>query len=96
MAELIRMASFGVVPGGMAELVRTYRARCAPRVRAEPGNVECYLLEPVADGEPAIACTVWASEDAARAYEGSGRAAAIAGEVRHLFAGPPTLRTYRR
>ena len=90
---IYRIASFAT--GDAATLAQLYGAECVPAVRAEPGNVDCFLLAPTADGDM-LACTVWASEADAARYDASGRGAEIAARVRHLFAGPPTLRTYRR
>jgi len=50
----------------------------------------------VDEGAPHLACTVWDSEASARAYEESGAAKEIAGLIRHAFAEPPRLRSYRK
>ena len=96
MSVFIRMGEFQVVPGGFAPLAETYARECIPTVRATPGNLDCYLLAPVSDGDPVIACTVWQDEAAARDYEASGAAREVVGKVRAFFAGPPTLRSYRK
>jgi heme-degrading monooxygenase HmoA len=88
------MGTFAVVDGQMDELARVYESECVPIVRGEPGNVDCYLLEPVLAGEPAVACTLWRTEAHAQRYEASGRAQEVVALVRRFFAGPPTLRAY--
>jgi heme-degrading monooxygenase HmoA len=95
----VRLGSFEVVPGKLAELRETYNRDCAPIVRAAPGNLDVYLLEP-ADGTgpdtgPILACTIWGAEADARAYEASGTAKEVVAKVKPFFAGPPTLRSYR-
>lgn len=91
----IRLGSFAVVPGKVAELRATYNRECVPLVRASAGNLDCYLMENVDDSERCIVCTVWESEAAAVAYDASGTAQAMVGKVRAFFAGPPTLTSYR-
>jgi quinol monooxygenase YgiN len=92
----IRMGSFQVVDGALAELQALYTRECVPIVKAAPGNIDAYLLEPVASADPVIACTVWHDEASASAYDASGTAQDVVAKVRHLFAGPPTLRSYRK
>ncbi len=91
----IRLGSFDVVPGKLDELRAIYNRDCVPIVRSAPGNVDAYLLEPVEGVGQIIACTTWATEQAAVAYEASGTAKEVVGKVKRFFAGPPTLRSYR-
>jgi quinol monooxygenase YgiN len=91
----VRLGSFAVVPGKLEELRATYHRDCAPIVRAQAGNVDCYLMENADDSERCIVCTIWESEAAAVAYDASGTAQAIVAKVRAFFAGPPTLASYR-
>jgi heme-degrading monooxygenase HmoA len=93
----VRQGSFQVVPGKLDALREIYNRDCVPIVRAAPGNVDVYLLEP-ADGQsddPIIAVTLWRSEEHARAYDASGTAQEVVAKVKSFFAGPPTLRSYR-
>ena len=89
----VRLGSFEVRAGRLDELRATYYRDCVPIVRAAPGNVDAYLLEPT-EG-PIIACTIWRTEEDALAYEASGTAQEVVARVKPLFAGPPTLRSYR-
>lgn len=91
----VRQGSFEVVPGKLDELRGTYYRDCAPIVRAAPGNIDVYLLEPTAGDGPIVACTIWETEEAATAYEAGGTAKEVVAKVRAFFAGPPTLRSYR-
>jgi heme-degrading monooxygenase HmoA len=91
----LRIARFKLIPGKREEAVNTYNERGVPRVRAFPGNVACYLLEPTVDGDDFLACTIWQTEEHARAYETSGAAAEVAALVRPAFAGAPELKSYR-
>jgi heme-degrading monooxygenase HmoA len=90
----VRLGSFAVKVGELEALRGTYNAVCVPLVRAAEGNVDCFLLEPVAPGE-VIACTMWRDEADAVRYEASGAAAEVVGKVRQHFAGPPKLAAYR-
>jgi heme-degrading monooxygenase HmoA len=92
----IRIAEVSLIPTLADEARRVYADQAAPRVRAVHGNAGCYMLEPVDEGAPHLACTVWDSEASARAYEESGAAKEIASLIRHAFAGPPRLRSYRK
>jgi len=91
----VRQGSFEVVPGKLDALRETYNRDCVPIVRAAPGNIDVYLLEPADGAGVIIACTVWQSEEHARAYDAGGTAQEVVAKVRSFFAGPPTLRSYR-
>jgi quinol monooxygenase YgiN len=90
----IRVGSFSVKTGQAGTLRDTYNQVAVPRVRAQPGNLGCLLLEPQGEGEPFLVMTVWKDREAAEAYEASGAAAEVVGLVRGFFAGPPALRSY--
>jgi heme-degrading monooxygenase HmoA len=90
----VRLGTFAVKPGELETLRATYNGTCVPVVRAAPGNVDCFLLEPVAGGE-IVACTMWRTEEDAVRYESSGTAQEVVAKVRQHFAGPPKLAAYR-
>lgn len=90
----VRVGSFLIKPGQAASLRATYNELAVPKVRAQPGNLACLLLEPNEDGEPFLAITVWKDRASADNYESSGTAKEVVSLVRELFAGPPTLRSY--
>ena len=90
----VRLGTFAVKPGELETLRATYNTACVPLVRAAPGNVDCFLLEPVAAGD-VVACTMWRTEEDAVRYEASGDAREVVAKVRHHFAGPPKLETFR-
>jgi len=90
----VRMGSFSVKPGAAETLRHTYNEQAVPKVRSQPGNVGCVLLEPEAPAEEHVVITLWRDRAAAEAYESSGAAAEVVALVRAHFAGPPTLRSY--
>jgi heme-degrading monooxygenase HmoA len=90
----VRLGAFTAKPGELETLRATYNSMCVPLVRAAEGNLDCFLLEPVAPGE-IIACTMWRDEAAAARYEASGTAQEVVSKVRQHFAGPPKLSAYR-
>jgi heme-degrading monooxygenase HmoA len=91
----VRLGSFEVLPGRLDELRSTYYRDCVPIVKAAPGNVDVYLLEPAEGAGPIVACTIWRTEQDAAAYDASGTAKEVVAKVKPLFAGPPALRSYR-
>jgi heme-degrading monooxygenase HmoA len=92
----IRIAEVTLLPDVAEEARRIYAEQAAPRVARVAGNAGCYMLEPLDAGAPHLACTVWDSEESARTYDSSGAAREIAGLIRHAFAAPPRLRSYRK
>jgi heme-degrading monooxygenase HmoA len=90
----VRIGGFRVQPGETENLRSTYNGQAVPRVRAQPGNLGCLLLEPATDGEEFMVMTLWQDRAAAEAYESSGAAAEVVALVRRFFAGPPALRSY--
>jgi heme-degrading monooxygenase HmoA len=93
---IFRIASLTVSDADLPTLAGTYAQRCSPLIRAEPGNVDRYLLAPLEPGGQVLACTVWDTDQAARQYDVSGRGVAIAQVLRPLLGSPPTLLSYRR
>ena len=83
------------MPGRLEDLRTTYYRDCAPIVHAAPGNLDVYLLEPAEGSGQIVACTIWRTEQDAIAYDTSGTALEVVGKVKHYFAGPPALRSYR-
>jgi quinol monooxygenase YgiN len=90
----VRVGSFAVKPGQLANLRTTYNEKGVPKVRAQSGNLACLLLEPSDEREPFLAVTIWKDRAAAEAYEASGAAMEVVALVREFFAGPPSLRSY--
>ena len=90
----VRLARFKLKAETREQSVKVYNEQGVPRVRGFAGNVACYLLEPVTDDE-FIACTIWETEEHAKAYESSGAAREVADLLRPAFAGPPELKTYQ-
>jgi quinol monooxygenase YgiN len=93
-AMWVRVGVFPVNPDQATNLRRTYNEQAIPKVRAYPGNLCCFLLEPTAQTEPFLVMTIWQDRAAADRYESSGAAAEVVSLVRPFFAGPPTLRSY--
>jgi quinol monooxygenase YgiN len=92
---LIRLASFMVRPDRVSRLRDVCNLQAIPRVRKQPGNLACLLLEPAGDGERMFkAMTSWDSRASGEAYDASGAAAEVVGLVRECFAAPPTLETF--
>jgi heme-degrading monooxygenase HmoA len=91
----VRLGTFDVMPGRLDDLRTTYYRDCVPIVKAAPGNVDAYLMEPSDGAGPIVACTIWRSEQDAAAYEGSGTAMEVVAKVKRFFAGPPSLKAYR-
>jgi heme-degrading monooxygenase HmoA len=91
----VRLGSFEVKAGALDTLRTTYNEECVPLVKGAEGNVDCFLLEPVVEGDAMVACTMWKTEEDAVRYESSGTAQEVVSRVRSFFAGPPKLQSYR-
>jgi heme-degrading monooxygenase HmoA len=89
------MGEFKVKDNSLPALRDRYESEAVPIVRATPGNIDCFLLEPVSSGDPILVCTIWEAEADATAYEASGSAERVVNMIREFFAGPPALRSYR-
>jgi heme-degrading monooxygenase HmoA len=90
----IRLGSFSVIDGKVDDLRSVYNRECVAMVKAATGNVDCYLMESAADPRRCIVCTIWRTEQDAKAYEASGTAMEVVGKLRSFFAGPPTLESF--
>ena len=64
----VRLGSFEIKAGVLEALRSTYNTECVPLVRAARGNIDSFLLEPIAAGGAIIACTMWETEDDAARY----------------------------
>jgi heme-degrading monooxygenase HmoA len=90
----VRMGLFMVKAGAADALRITYNEQAVPKVRNQPGNLGCVLLEPDSPTEQHVVLTLWRDRAAAETYESSGAAAEVVALVRSHFAGPPALRSY--
>ena len=91
----IRLGSFAVADGKLDDLRAVYNRDCVPLVKAAAGNLDCYLMESADDPRRCMVCTLWRSEQDAKAYEASGTAMKVVAMVRSFFAGPPMLESFR-
>ena len=64
----VRQGSFEVLPGKLDALRETYAREGMPIIRAAPGNLDVYLLEPADGSGTLIACTIWQTEEIGRAH----------------------------
>jgi heme-degrading monooxygenase HmoA len=91
----IRLGTFFVKSGKLGDLRSIYYRDCAPIVRAFEGNIDCYLMESIDQGERCAVCTTWNTEEDAKSYEASGAAMQVVGMVRMFFASQPLLESFQ-
>jgi heme-degrading monooxygenase HmoA len=76
------------------DIKRIYKEEVVPVVRAQKGNIGCWLLEPTNSGDEYISLTEWVSSTEANAYEASGTYRMLVDKLKHLFTERPVLKTY--
>ena len=80
----VRFTHLTFSPEKAAEAKRVYTTEIAPVIRSHPGNKDAMFLEPEADGQPYISCTVWENEQDLKAFEGSAEYVEVIGKIREL------------
>ena len=90
----VRLTFVKIQPNKVDELRKIYYEEIVPVVKAQKGNVDIFLLEPVAEEEEFISHNAWESKADGDTYEASGTYATMVDKVKHTFAGPPTLKSY--
>ena len=83
-----------IKPGKMDEMRKIYYETIVPVVKAQKGNVDIFLLEPVDTEENIISYNSWESKADGDAYEASGTYAEMVEKVKHTLAGPLTVKSY--
>ena len=76
------------------ELRKIYYEEIVPTVKAQKGNVDMYLMEPIDEDEDFISMTSWDNKTNGDAYESSGTYKEMVNKAAFGFAGPPTIKSY--
>jgi heme-degrading monooxygenase HmoA len=90
----VRLTFVKIQPDKLDEVRRIYYDDIVPTVKAQKGNIDIFLLEPVGEDEEFISLTSWDSKENGDAYETSGTYPEMVNKVKKGFAGPPTLKSY--
>lgn len=93
-ANWVRLTYFELQPEKVDETKRIYHEEIIPVVRAQWGNVDVFLLEPVEKEDDFISCTMWESQADGDIYEASGLYEEALEKIEHAFAGSATLKSY--
>lgn len=78
----------------MDELRQIYNEDIVPKVKAQKGNVDVFLLESVDEEGEVISFTSWDRKEDGDKYEASGTYVELVNKVKHTFADPPTQKSY--
>ena len=90
----VRLVIGKIIPGKLDELRKIYYEDIAPVVKAEKGNIDLFLLEPVDAEDDIISYTAWESQSDGDAYEGSGTYAKMVEKVKHTLAEQLMVKSY--
>ena len=90
----VRLTIGEIKPVKMDEMRKIYYEEIVPVVKAQKGNVDIFLLEPVDVGDDIISYNSWESKADGDAYESSGTFAEMLEKVKHTLAGQPTVKSY--
>ena len=90
----IRLVIGKIKPGKMDEMRKIYYEEVVPVVKAQKGNVDIFIMEPVEAGDDIISFTSWESKAVGDAYEGSGIYAEMVGKVKHTLDGQLKVKSY--
>ena len=90
----VRLTFVKIQPDKVDEVRKIYYNEIVPTVKAQKGNVDIYLMEPLGEDEEVISLTSWDSKENGDAYESSGTYPEMVNKVKHGFAASPTLKSY--
>lgn len=90
----VRLTFIKIQPDKVDEVRKIYYNEIVPTVKAQKGNVDIYLMEPVGEDEEFISLTSWDSKENGDSYETSGTYPEMVNKVKHGFAESPTLKSY--
>jgi quinol monooxygenase YgiN len=90
----VRLTIGKIKPGKMDEMRKIYYEEIVPVVKAQNGNVDIFLLEPVDAGDDIVSYNSWESQADGDAYEASGTYAEMVEKVRHTLTGQLKVKSY--
>lgn len=90
----VRLTFVKVQLDKLDELRKDYYEELVPTVKAQKGNIDIFMLEPVDENDEFISFTSWDNKENGDAYESSGTYLEMVKKVKYGFAGPPTLKSY--
>jgi heme-degrading monooxygenase HmoA len=93
-ADWVRLTYLKIQPEKAEEMKQIYHEELIPTAKAQWGNVDVFLLEPVEEEDEYVSCTVWESQADADIYESSGVYGENVDKIRHTLAGPTVLKSY--
>ncbi|MHA2009167.1 MAG: antibiotic biosynthesis monooxygenase family protein [Promethearchaeota archaeon] len=90
----VRLTFVKIQPDKVDELRKIYYDEIVPTVKAQNGNVDIFIMEPIDSDENFISLTSWDSKDNGDTYESSGTYQEMVNKVKFAFATTPTLKSY--
>lgn len=89
-----RQTFIKVQPEKVEELKKIFDSEIAPVLKAQPGNVDLFLLEPTNKNDEYVSVSMWESKADADKYEKSGKFAELSGKVKPILTKPLEVKTY--
>ena len=91
----VRLTFCKFIPQTIDEAKRIYNQDIVPIVKAQKGNLNVHMLEPVDKADDYVSITEWATQADADAYHSSGTYKKLVGMLVDFFAAPPVLKIYK-
>ncbi len=90
----VRLTFVKIQPDKVDKLRKIYYDELVPTVKAQKGNIDIYLMEPIDKDGEFISLTSWDSKANGDTYESSGTYIEMVNIVKFGFVAPPTLKSY--
>jgi quinol monooxygenase YgiN len=89
-----RLTFLKTLPENFEKVKKIYNEEIVPVVRAQKGNIGCWLLEPTNQEDDWVSLTEWTSSVDADAYHASGTYQELVDKIKPFYTGKPQLKTY--
>ncbi len=90
----VRLTFVKMQPDKVDEARKIFYEELVPTVKAQKGNIDMLMMEPVDENEEFISLTSWDNKANGDAYESSGTYLEMVDKVKFAFAEAPTLKSY--
>lgn len=91
---IVRLTYCKFIPDSVEDAKSIYNSEIVPVARAQKGNINIRLIEPVDKSDDFISISEWASQEDAEAYETSGVYKNLVSKLADFWAKAPVLKIY--